>query len=373
MLAVFLNRCNSMKQVRESVIFHRFLDPNSSWSEVLSSPPISNLPKNILRAPPLNPSEPTSAHAFLPIPSSSARVKAVSDTVSFDEAESSAKEYEYVIAGGLEKVNRRIIKRYSDMASEYSDLGARLNAFSLEEDGSLANSIEKVGQSIDNTYISTEALVSALSRTFGEPLSESAQFALVVRTVLKYRRQKALQLEITKEELESKKAHLESLERSELEAARINNYLSRDLGDSVTRSPHSSYDNNSDNTFPPTHADSEGNQMHKKRSTGGFKLPGLSKLNNAIHGIMDVDPEATRRSNISRTREQIGQLEQALTVAENDVKEASESVRQELDRFQHAKEHDLKKILRAYIQCHVEWAKKNLESWQEAKAEIVNM
>lgn len=361
-----------MKQVRESVIFHRFLDPNSSWSEVLSSPPISNLPKNILRAPPLNPSEPTSAHSFLPIPSSSAKVKTSNDTTSFDEAESNAKEYEYVIAGGLEKVNRRIIKRYSDMASEYSDLGARLNAFSLEEDGSLANAIEKVGQSIDNSYISTEALVSALSRTFGEPLSESAQFALVVRTVLKYRRQKALQLEITKEELESKKAHLESLERSEIEAARINSYLSRDLGDSVNRSLEPNHDS-PNHAFPPTHADSDGNQAQKKKITSGFKLPGLSKLNNAIHGIMDVDPEATRRSNISRIREQIGQLEQALTVAETDVKDASESVSQELDRFQHTKEHDLKKILRAYIQCHVEWAKKNLESWQEAKTEIVNM
>jgi hypothetical protein len=61
-------------------------------------------------------------------------------------------------------------------------------------------------------------------------------------------------------------------------------------------------------------------------------------------------------------------------------------------RYQGQKEEDLKKMMvswglswfictwdlfanllfpqRSYIQNHVEWAKKNLESWQEAKAEI---
>ena len=47
MLAVFLNRCKSMKQVREHSIFQKFLDPNVSWNEVLSSPPVSLLPKQI--------------------------------------------------------------------------------------------------------------------------------------------------------------------------------------------------------------------------------------------------------------------------------------------------------------------------------------
>ena len=31
MLAVFLNRCRAMKEVREDGVWWRFLDPNASW------------------------------------------------------------------------------------------------------------------------------------------------------------------------------------------------------------------------------------------------------------------------------------------------------------------------------------------------------
>lgn len=394
MLAVFLNRCNAMPQIKESSVFQRFLDPNSSWSEVLNSSPVSNLPKNILKAPPLDPSQPSIAHSYLPLPSSSAKLKSDSDAT-FDEAEQKAKEYEHVIAGGLEKVNRRIIKRHSDMAADYSELGARFNAFSLEENGPLASAIEKVGQAIDNNYLTTEVLVSALSSSFSESLGESAQFAAVVRSVLKYRRQKALQLELTAESLASKSASLETLERSEQEAQRINQFLKRDFGDiappfqqdktgSETLSNTSQnlqqqelslnqqeqdHDSHSDipneESFPPTHADASPRQ--KKSS---FKFPGIGKLNHAIHGIMDVDPEATRRSNIGKTREQISQLEEALKVAKSDLTEASDSVKHDLERFQATKEKDLRFIMQQYIRSHIEWAHKNLENWQDAKAEV---
>jgi len=52
------------------------------------------------------------------------------------------------------------------------------------------------------------------------------------------------------------------------------------------------------------------------------------------------------------------------------VEQASDSVRKDLERFQRTKEQDLKNIMNAYVKCHIEWAKKNLESWQEAKQEI---
>lgn len=383
MLAVFLNRCAQMAEIRHHPVFHRFLDPNSSWSEVLNTPPVSNLPKNILKAPPLDPASGSMAHSYLPVPSSSAKLKGIVSDTTFDEAEQNAKEYEAVIVGGLEKVNRRIIKRYSDMASDYSELGAKFNGFSLEEDENLANAIEKIGQAVDNSYISTEALVTSLSESFSEPLGESAQFAAVVRQVLKYRRQKALQKELTAETLAHKKHTLETLERQEQEAQRINQYLQRDLGDvaqhqqlpSHTAEEPSVGDDHHDQptspttgaeSFPPTHA--EGTPKTKK--SGVFKIPGFGKLNHAIHGFMDVDPEATRRSTIGKTREQISQLEEAMGAAKQDIQDASSSVKKDLERFQRQKEQDLRKIMRSYIKCHAEWARKNLESWQEAKAEI---
>ncbi|ANB12792.1 Atg20p [Sugiyamaella lignohabitans] len=414
MLAVFLNRCCHMKRIRNSSVFQRFLDPNSSWSEVLNSPPVSNLPKNILKAPPLDPSSPTAAHAYLPIPSSSAKLATggsgssgiaaltgrrssldesdihsasshndgqsaagtaaisteaageTSATATFDEVEQNAKEYETVIVGGLEKVNRRIIKRYSDIASDYSELGAKFNAFSLEESGPLARAVEKVGQAVDDSYMAMEALVNSLSSSFSEPLGESAQFAAVVRSVLKYRRQKSLQHELTADSLASKRNTLATLERSEHEAQRINHYLHGD-------NDVNSNGNESDASFPPTHEPSSvpsSASTKPKKASSAFKFPGLNNLNQAIHGIIDVDPETTRRNNIGKTREQISQLEEALVVAKSDAVLANESVREELERFQKTKEEDLRRIMNAYLQCHIEWAKKNLESWQECRQEV---
>ena len=42
------------------------------------------------------------------------------------------------------------------------DLGAAWNGFSLNETGELAGAIEKTGQAIDATYMSTTRLVSPL-------------------------------------------------------------------------------------------------------------------------------------------------------------------------------------------------------------------
>lgn len=385
MLAVFLNRCKAMDEIRSCAVFQRFLDSNSSWQEVLNSPPVSQLPKNVLKAPPIHPETASLAHSYLPVPSSSTRLK--SNSPQFDEIEQNAKEYEAIIANGLEKVNRRIIKRYSDKAADFSELGARFNAFSLEEHGSLASAIERVGQAIDNTYITTEALVAALGASFSEPLGESAQFASAVRSVLKYRRQKAIQQELTADTLVHKKANLETLERQELEAQRINQYLNHHqpeapespsaataAADAEPQSPpRTSTDSTTGLTSDTSPSGASGPALSpptSPRKQRGFKIPGMSKLNHAIHGFMDVDPEATRRSNIGKTKEQIAQLEEALKVARTDTQTASESVQVDLERFQKTKEQDLRRIMRAYVKCHVEWARKNLESWQEAKAEL---
>jgi hypothetical protein len=60
---------------------------------------------------------------------------------------------------------------------------------------------------------------------------------------------------------------------------------------------------------------------------------------------VDVDPERTRRDTIGKTRESIGQLEQAQVVSERDVKDASASILKDLKRFQHDKEEDLRRYM----------------------------
>jgi sorting nexin-41/42 len=431
-----------MDQVREDGILWRFLDPNVSWvclpfrrpsyentvanldkkNEVLHSHPLSSIPKSILKAPPLDMGNPTPAHAYLPVPSSSAKLKnpaPPSATPGFDSSgtvtsqalrrfppdaqelseheldpyfiayETSIKELENALMGPMEKVNRRTLSHLSSLASDLSDLGAKFNAFALSEPSpSLAAAIERVGQAADSSYIATEELSGSLGANFAEPMRENAQFAGVVRSVLRYRVLKRVQQEMTNDDLMKKKALLEQLESSEAEARRIEQYLSssqqiggtqygqpprRSASMKETSTHHregSGEDTASiDSDFPPTHGDvssapsarmgaperSGSTSNHRKVvSSNSITNKIFGPIRHAIQGVADVDPERTRRDTIGKTRESIEQLEQAQVAAAQDVKAASASVLQDLKRFQNEKEDDLKRYMVSLL-CTLPW------------------
>ncbi|RKF65741.1 Sorting nexin-41 [Golovinomyces cichoracearum] len=447
MLTVFLNRCRLMDDIRNDGVWWRFLDPNSSWNEVIHSHPVASIPKSIMKAPPLDPANPSAAHVFLPIPPSSARLKATlnsqinpqgmltspsenhvptssttqvipgSRSISrfplsstrlseteldpyFINFESAGKELELLLTGPLEKVNRRTLNHLSSLSLDFAELGARFNGFALSESSSsLASAIERVGQAIDTSYLATEELSGSLGASFAEPLRESALFAGVVRSLLRYRVLKRVQQEMINEELAKKRALLDSLEKSEVEAKRIEKYLHGSGPSSSPRSSITSITENPsrneaqiekaetasiDSDFPPTHSEvsppsagqgvPSGNKQipyHRKSSSGNFITNKIFvRLSHAVHGVVDVDPERTRRDLIGKTRENINQLEQAQSAAESDVKDASFGILKDLRRFQAEKEDDLKQYMLSYAKSQIEWAKKNLETWEEAKAEI---
>lgn len=426
MLAVFLNRCRRMEQIRMDGVWWRFLDPNASWSEVLHSHPIASVPKSILKAPPLDPANPTPAHSYLPVPASSAKLKVSTGTVvpSFDGTtarfppessqlseqeldpyfasfEVSIKDMEQLLMGPMEKVNRRTLSHLSSLASDQCELGARYNAFALSEQApTLGPAIERVGQAVDSSYIATEELSSSLGASFAEPMRENAQFAGVVRNVLRYRILKRVQQEMTNDELAKKRTLLDQLERSEAEARRIDQYISgspqsstgrrnstRDTsGGGQHRREGSQEDTASiDSDFPPTHGDlssvpsaKNGPPERSAPTQGHRKMPSSNSITNkifgplrhAVQGVVDVDPERTRRDTITKTRESIVQLEQAQVASAQDVKDASASVLKDLKRFQHEKEDDLRRYMIAYAKSQIEWAKKNRETWEEARTEI---
>jgi sorting nexin-41/42 len=239
----------------------------------------------------------------------------------------------------MEKVNRRTLTHLSTFGEDLSELGARYNAFALSEQSqTLAAAIERIGQSVDSTYLKTAELSSSLSAGFAEPMRESAQFAGVVRSVLRYRVLKRIQQEMTKDELEKKRALLESLERSEMEARRIEQYLNNTGGAPASpprraisspsrvgrdRSTRDDDDASFDSDFPPTHGDTpSANQgapqtdtrppNHRKTtsSSGGNFVTNkiFGRLSHAIHGVVDVDPERTRRDQIGKTKETLSQV-----------------------------------------------------------------
>lgn len=367
----------------------------SRQSEVLHSHPVASIPKSNMKAPPLDPSNPTPAHQWLPVPSSSARLKSASRTSAsgtpssppsysimassaahtipgpqvfgrfppasqtlseqdldpyFSNFETSTRELELLLQGNIEKVNRRTLTHLSSLATDMAELGARYNGFSLSEQSTVAAAIERIGQAVDSSYIATEELSSMLGANFAEPMRESAQFAGVVRSVLRFRVLKRVQEEMTKEELFAKRQLLDSLERSELEAKRIEQYLTNTgapnalpkrskssasarttRADAPTTVRRGSTEDTAsiDSDFPSTHgggppspiSTSHGGQgrdpsspsgHHKKSPSGGFVANKIfGRISHAVHGIVDVDPERTRRDQIGKTRESLEHVRHA--------------------------------------------------------------
>ena len=58
----------------------------------------------------------------------------------------------------------RLYSLVSDLAQDHAALGATMNGFSLNETGQLSTAVEKTGQAIDATYMSTTKLVCVFLR-----------------------------------------------------------------------------------------------------------------------------------------------------------------------------------------------------------------
>jgi hypothetical protein len=305
----------------------------------------------------------------------------------FTAFEASIKDLENLLVGPIEKVNRRTLSHLSALGSDLSELGARYNAFALSEPTQeLAPAIERVGQAADSSYIATEELSSSLGASFAEPMRENAQFAGVVRNVLRYRVLKRVQQNMTTDELNRKRALLEDLERSEAETRRLDQYLSssqqipaprrststREVPTQHRRDGSGEDTASIDSDFPPTHGDfssapsakigapERGSPTHKKIPSGN-SITGriFGPIRHAVQGVVDVDPERTRRDTISKTRESIEQLEQAQVASAQDVKDASASVLKDLKRFQREKEDDLKRYMVRFISAVESWFMRN--------------
>lgn len=299
----------------------------------------------------------------------------------FINFEASTKELELLLQGSIDKVNRRTLEHLSKLSADLAELGARYNGFSLSEQSpSVAAAIERIGQAVDSTYISTQELSGSLGASFSEPMRESAQFAGVVRSVLRYRVLKRVQQEMTRDELDKKRGLLDTLERSEQESKRIDAYLAsstsqlpprrsastasasaRSTPALSTKPPGTEETQSIDSDFPPTHGDAPSSPpsapqghpsetptspTHKKTQSGNFVTNKIfGSFRHAVNGFVDSDPERTRRDQLGKTKDSLSHLEQALEISEKDVKDATQGVMRDLKRFQKEKEDDLTRYM----------------------------
>ncbi|GAW09527.1 sorting nexin-41 [Lentinula edodes] len=372
MLQTFLNRLARHPILSNEHVFHRFLDGEVSWHEVLNSPPISLLPKNILKAPSHDPTDQEASPAYTALPNPSAAHPLRNPDQRFLDSEAFTNKFAVHLSGPMEKVTRRTVKRWSEYAQDHAELGAALNGFSLNETGSLSGAIEKTGQAVDATYMSTTKLAQELEQNWAEPINEYAQFSSIIKKLLAYRHQKHVQYEMTQDALEAKREQLEELEKSEHEARRLEAALGGRSAVSLPSSPDQEPTEEESNiqthsaSYVPPHPGPNPARRNARAPGMGF----LNALSYTLHGMMDVDPETARRNGISKTKETISQLEDALHLAAQDLKYSSSTIQADLDRFQRQKVADIREMAISMAQSHRDWCKKNLEAWEEAKREV---
>ena len=154
-------------------------------------------------------------------------------------------------------------------------------------------------------------------QSWTEPLHEYSQFADIIKKLLTYRHQKHVQYEMTKYALETKREQVDDLERSEVEAQRLQSALSgatRPTSGTIRRPGGRSVlsgevDEDDGSASAPTDQassvySSQPLLPRRKQSSVGL----LGALSYSLHGLMDVDPETARRNQLSKTKESISQV-----------------------------------------------------------------
>lgn len=340
----------------------------ATQTEVLHSDPIALIPKDILKASPLNPCDPNPNPVYQVLPHPSPAQSLHNPDQRFLDSEAFTNKFAGHLSGPLEKVTRRTMKRWSEYGNDHAELGGVFNGFSLSESGALAATLEKTGQAIDANYLATTQLLQEFEQRWSEPLHEYSQFAVVIRKLLGFRHQKHVQFELARDSLDSKRAQLAELDRSEAEARRLHEALDRPSinGGSVFGAAATAHAQEQPvrqtEIVPP---------RPRRTTSGGSGL--LNALSYSIQSMMDVDPESARRNNITKTRETANQLEEALQLASQDLKFSSQAIQGDLDRFQRQKVADLREMALAMARVHRDWCKQNLEAWEEVKREATKI
>ncbi|EPZ31375.1 hypothetical protein ROZALSC1DRAFT_31417 [Rozella allomycis CSF55] len=182
MLQTFLNRLVEHPVLCSHHLFHRFLEEDKNWNDIMAS---ENVKKDKTA-------------------SSSSKLK--NPDPKFMEIENDNSYYSHSL-NSLDKTQKRISRKCQD----YSDLGASFNGFSLEEKN-LSSALEKIGEGIDGIHLTTNNLGAYFEECFGESLHEYALYSQSVKNVLRYRRAKQLELESIQEEHFTKQNQLLQLE-----------------------------------------------------------------------------------------------------------------------------------------------------------------
>ncbi|KAI7854476.1 hypothetical protein BDC45DRAFT_482569 [Circinella umbellata] len=398
MLQRFLIRLASHPRLCHDHVFHQFLDSGVPWNQVLNSPSLSILENE------------ENNHHFLLLPSSTTTHILKNPDPKFVASETLAEKHAEFANSSLDRSHRRLLRHLGDLSTDYAELGVAYNMLGLNENKQIASGIEKLGLASSTTSSKTQHLVHELEIDFSEHMQEYAQYTHIAKQVLRQRHLKHAQLELIGSTLQSKKSLLRNLLQTEDKALQLEANMNHSPDHSTTleqnqQQQEESVDQQEEDiikeddfdtrsiedgfaAIDATHIpkDDMNNEISDKYPTNASasairasrdryrKWSSPRKLLNAmsytIQGMMDVDPEATRRNQIEKLRENVTELESSQAKIRQELKEMSENIEQELDMFQKQRTNELRAMMIAYAKIHIKYCEENVVSWKDARRHV---
>ncbi|ORZ18910.1 hypothetical protein BCR42DRAFT_372625 [Absidia repens] len=456
MLQRFLCRLIEHPILSKEHSLHQFLQPDVVWNDYLATLSLASsssaLKTPLLDSATSSSSSPISGESnfvssllgtnmsgqIIPIPTTSYTLKAPDPK--YLTSESSFNNQSQHANTRFDRSQKKVLGRLEDLSNDYSEMGAVYNALSLDEVGVMANAVEQLGLSNDETSLQMRQLVTQLEIDFAEHVQEYVQRAAIAKQSIRHWHTKQAQLEMIGEALVTKQMTLQTLLKTEGQAERLQATLGQseqqhqqqhhegmDMngdGDGDDDDDLASYDNidthsiedgfsavnTSSTTFPSSdnglqndskgdfvssshddHNNSSGDgddentsypnavsasairasRYRSKKWTSPRKL--FNAMSSTIQGMIDVDPELTRRNQIETLKTTITQLETAKRKTLEETKQVSSSIQEELKRFEKQNEMELKRMMIAFAKTHLEFCEKNMVSWQRTRQQVDNM
>lgn len=282
----------------------------------------------------------------------------------------------------LDNINKKIMDNFIGIANDYTELGTAFNSFSLmladspiiraskakdtsdSDDGAKLNiTLDKMGQVFDRSYITINSLINDLETKFSEPLGEAVQYTEILNFIQKFHNRKIRQKKLLDNDIVDKKKTLKELLKAENESHKIENGIN---SDTVSKNSNYQLNNNEDIS----------NTVNQTSSNGFRMFPNMhsfKKITKYVSDIIDQNPELTRKQKISELQSKITILEKCQTIMLEDISYIADELNKNFDQFQHKQLRLIYDILLCYNGFLINWAKKNVDIWEEIKEEILKL
>lgn len=99
-------------------------------------------------------------------------------------------------------------------------------------------------------------------------------------------------------------------------------------------------------------------------------MPMIRKFTQYVSDIIDQNPEETRKQKLAALQQRVGVLEQCRTRMAEDLAYILDELHNNLRSFERFQLRTIYEILLCYNGFLVEWAQRNVEIWEEIRAEV---